>query len=294
LTSTVVFTVVFPQVETYLDDFFTSLRNQTAKDFDIFVANDGLENFEAYKEKYNDLEIREKKTTGTPAQVRNKGLEKIKEEGYQEIVFSDADDFYADNRVEKVKELLKQNDIVVNDLDLVDQKGRALMQSYLSKRVRNQQKIDASFVDDKNIFGLCNTAVKTQSLKDVSFQEECIAGDWYVFSRLLNNGNTAIFTNETKSYYRQHESNTIGMLQLSNERILKGVKAKLFHYKNMQVCDLKYAYLYDQLKNLDGMISSGQEKLNDYLKQTKELVIENPLWWENVQVPKETMKESKL
>ena len=39
-------TTIFPMEEEYLKDFFNSLLQQTYKEFDILVVNDGYENFE--------------------------------------------------------------------------------------------------------------------------------------------------------------------------------------------------------------------------------------------------------
>ena len=58
---------------------------------------------------------------------------------------------------------------------------------------------------------MSNTAINLKKLTKVFFDDKIIAVDWYFFKRLLEKGLKAIFTNETITYYRQHEKNTIGL-----------------------------------------------------------------------------------
>lgn len=42
-------TTVFPKNKNFLIEFFDSLKNQTYKNFDVVVINDGYDNFEKIK-----------------------------------------------------------------------------------------------------------------------------------------------------------------------------------------------------------------------------------------------------
>jgi len=50
-------TTVFPMNESYICDFFDSLINQTYKNFDIVVINDGFEKFDRIKNEYHHSNI---------------------------------------------------------------------------------------------------------------------------------------------------------------------------------------------------------------------------------------------
>lgn len=205
------FSTIFPMNEEYLFDFFNSLENQTHKDFNLIIINDGYKNFEKIKTVYaQTLNIIELQHSNTPAKNREYGINYCIENDYEILIFGDSDDYFAENRVTKSLELLKNYDIVVNDLSLFDENG-IYEEKYISHRVNNLSPIDLEFIKDKNIFGMTNTALKLKNIKKVNFEDTIVAVDWYFFQNMLTQGLKALFTNETISYYRQYENNTVGL-----------------------------------------------------------------------------------
>lgn len=204
-------TTIFPMDKQYLQDFFDSLKNQTDKNFDVIVVNDGYKNFEEIKSAYNQvLNIIELQYSNTPAKNREYGINYCIEKKYDVLIFGDSDDYFANNRVEKSLEFLKKSDILVNDLSLFGESG-IYEEKYLSHRLKNLEVVNFEFIKDKNIFGMTNTAIKLKNITKVSFDEKIIAVDWYFFKTLLGQGLKAIFTNETVSFYRQYDNNTVGL-----------------------------------------------------------------------------------
>jgi glycosyltransferase involved in cell wall biosynthesis len=194
----------------FLDDFFYSLDNQTYKNFDIIVVNDGYENLFDITAKYKNLSIIELSASGTPAKNRQYGINYCLECGYDMLVFGDSDDYFSHNRIELSLNLLADWDIVVNDLSLFNCSG-VYEDRYISNRVKNNTAVASSFIYDKNIFGLSNTAVRLKQLNEVVFDENLVAVDWKFYKDLLRKGYSAIFTNDTITYYRQHGDNTVGL-----------------------------------------------------------------------------------
>lgn len=203
-------TTIFPMKEKYLDDFFTSLLNQTYKVFDVIVVNDGFQSFEEIQVKYSQLNIIELKYSNTIAKNREYGINYVVENNYDILIFGDSDDYFTQNRVSKSLELLKNNDIVVNDLSLFDDES-IYVKKYISNRIKNNTLIDFDFIKDKNIFGLSNTALNVAILDNVYFEDDLVAVDWFLYKKLLKSKNSAIFTNEIETYYRQYENNTVGL-----------------------------------------------------------------------------------
>lgn len=280
------FTVVYPSSEKYLDAFLCSLENQTLKDFDTFIVNDGIETFDSYKGRCENriIELRFK---GGLSKIREFGIQHIVRSGkYDVVVFGDSDDLFAANRVEKVTELLKKADIAVNDLDLIDADGNIMSKNYLSVRLNNRDEIGADFILDKNLFGLTNTAVRIELLDKVRFEDDLIATDWFLFGSLIEKGCKAVFTNETTSLYRQHDANVVGMRRLTKDGLLKGIKAKTIHYRSMTRVNGKYAELYEKFKWFEDALTSDAELLdasfNRVTAQNKN--IKNPLWWEEIRL----------
>lgn len=203
-------TTIFPTKNEYLITFFDSLEQQTYKNFDIIVVNDGYKNFEFLQQKYPNLKIIELPYKNTPAKNREYGINYCIDADYDILIFGDSDDYFAENRVAKSLELLKSYDIVVNDLSLFDDYS-IYEEKYISHRVNNLSTIDLEFIKDKNIFGMTNTGLKLKNIKKVNFKDTIIAVDWYLFQNMLTQGLKALFTNETISYYRQYENNIVGL-----------------------------------------------------------------------------------
>lgn len=257
-------TTIFPMNKKYLYDFFDSLKNQTCQKVDVIVVNDGYREFEEIKLNYNQLNIIELKYSNTPAKNREYGINYCIDNNYDILVFGDSDDYFAQNRIEKSIEFLKESDIVVNDLSLFNE-NFIYEEKYLSNRIRNLQLIDFEFIKDKNIFGLSNTAIKLNNLKEINIPDNLIAVDWYFFTLLMYEGQKAIFTNETVSYYRQYEENTVGIEELDEVSFNKALKVKKLHYEALKD---KINEFDTKLKELSDIKFDNQKKIN------------NPLWWE--------------
>ena len=204
-------TTIFPMNEGFLHDFFNSLDKQTYKEFDIVVVNDGYEDFKNIKLKYvNDLNIIELTFSGTPSKNREYGINYCIENNYDVLIFGDSDDYFSDNRVELSLNTLKENDIVVNDISLFNDTG-IYEERYISNRLNDNSKISYEYIQNKNIFGLSNTAIKLDILEEVVFDEDLLAVDWYLYKRLLKNGYSSLFINKAITFYRQYEGNAVGL-----------------------------------------------------------------------------------
>jgi len=203
-------TTIFPMEGQFLIDFFDSLSGQTYDNFDVIVVNDGYDNFYDVKMKYQNLSIIELPYSDTPAKNREYGINYCIEHKYDILIFGDSDDYFSNNRVELSLNILNSNDIVVNDVSLFDDRG-VYETMYISNRLSDNSKVNYSYIKNKNIFGLSNTALKINILSKVSFDKDLVAVDWYLYKGLLKNGCKAIFTNKAITYYRQHKDNTIGL-----------------------------------------------------------------------------------
>ena len=212
-------TTIFPMKEQFLIDFFGSLSKQTDENFDVVVVNDGYRGFDKIKERYCELNIIELSCLRTPAKNREFGINFCKDEKYEVLIFGDSDDYFSDNRIELSLKHLQNFDIVVNDLNLFNESG-IYEEKYISNRVENNSIVNYSFIKDKNIFGMTNTAINLNILDKVKFDDSLVAVDWLMFKDLLKLGHKAIFTNEIISYYRQYFDNTIGLREMEGRYLL--------------------------------------------------------------------------
>ena len=221
-------TTIFPMKEQFLIDFFDSLSRQTYQFFDVVVVNDGYSDLNALKSKYDMLNIVELAYSSTPAKNREHGINYCIENKYDVLVFGDSDDYFSDNRVELLLSALNHNDIIVNDVSLFDDNG-VYEDKYMSNRLKNDSNVGYDFIQNKNIFGLSNTALKTNVLNKVTFDQNLIAVDWCLYKELLKNGCNAVFTNKAITYYRQYKNNTVGL------QAIKGIYYLWWEKRNEEI-----------------------------------------------------------
>jgi hypothetical protein len=191
----------------------------------VIVINDGCDNFYDIKMKYQNLYIVELPYSDTPAKNREYGINYCIENKYDVLIFGDSDDYFSDNRVELLLSMLNGHDIVVNDVSLFDDSG-IYEAMYMSNRLENDSTVSYDYIQNKNIFGLSNTAVKTNALNKVTFDKDLVAVDWYLYRELLKNGCNAIFTNKAITYYRQHKDNVVGLQAIKGNYYLWWEKRK--------------------------------------------------------------------
>ena len=203
-------TTIFPTEELFLLDFLNSISKQTYKNFDLIIINDGYDNFHNIKIKYKNLSIIELPYSSTPAKNREYGINYCIDKKYNILIFGDSDDYFSNNRVELLLSMLKDNEIVVNDVSLFDDNG-VYETMYISNRIDDGSKVSYNYIKNKNIFGLSNTAVRVNILNRVKFDKDMVAIDWFLYKELLKKGCIAMFTNKAITYYRQHADNTIGL-----------------------------------------------------------------------------------
>ena len=97
-------------VEDYIKKCMDSLVNQTFKDFEIIVVNDGTkdQSIEIIKENYNDKRIKIlNKQNGGLSDARNFALDKAKGEY---LLYVDSDDYVDSEMLEKMYHCAKEND----------------------------------------------------------------------------------------------------------------------------------------------------------------------------------------
>ena len=93
------FTVFYSGAECFLKDFLSSLKEQSYKEFDLIIVNDGFEVGE-FENLLCNLNVVEIKFSSTVSKNREYGLNYIKRAGYKYLILCDVDDFFSRKRVE--------------------------------------------------------------------------------------------------------------------------------------------------------------------------------------------------
>jgi glycosyltransferase involved in cell wall biosynthesis len=284
----VVVGTVYPGIEAYLGDYFSSLANQSFSDFNVVLANDGLGEFDdvcrGYKLAISSLDV-----NGSVSSNRRSIIRHVLELGYGRIVFTDCDDTFESNRLEVVDALLDKAAIVVNDLDITDQYGAEVERRYFSPRFGDGFTVDESTIKAGNAMGLSNTAARSEVFagSPAMASGDSIAFDWYLWASVFSRGYQARFTAETATRYRVYDANVAGLPQsLDDNNIRKGIEVKCQHYGLMSKISSEYAELYRSFAVLDNRLSDDRWR-KAYISRLKENAVDHHMWWENIRAPSE-------
>lgn len=271
------FTVFYPGAETYVDEFFNSVLNQTYKNFDLIIVNDGYkdDNLAYHCPNLNIIELRGDATISGNRAI---GINYAIDNAYDYLFLCDVDDYMYPTRVEHVLESFGNNDIIVNDLDIVDADRKLIVKDYFQKTISANTILDKDFIKDKNIFGFSNSALKVSAFSKVSFPTDLKVVDWYFFTQLLNEGLKAQFLDESLTEYRQHSGNMIGISSFTIDVFKKLIDLKKKQYSYIKEVYPVYQKLYDQMLNLSKLPDNELQKIID--KNTD--ITPYPVWWENV------------
>lgn len=231
-------------VEEYLEKCLNSLVNQTLKDIEIIVVNDGTKDnsqdiIDKFSKKYKNIKSYIKENGGLSS-ARNYGLKYAKGEY---IAFVDSDDYVENNMYENMYNKAKEGnfDIVACDLKYMYGEEEVLAHSNLKKDLTTKEEIKKSYI---YIYPAAwNKIYKKELLKDIEFKEKVWFEDVEFLYRLYPRINSIGYINKYYYNYVQRE----------------GAITRIFNNK-----------LYDYINNWNGIIDF-YKKENLYDEYRKEL-----------------------
>lgn len=286
---TAVVSCIYPQIQKYLPFFLDSLTRQTDHDFTLYLVNDGCiieDNF--FLSFCRPLEVRSMMPGMTIAQIRRELILWVLDKNVDCIIFADADDYFALNRVSISKQFLRDNIIVFNELVLF---GKEVAQPYPLLKYRLKEcYVTKQTIYDYNCLGLSNTSVQAKYLDAIIEQvsTDVIAYDWCLFSFLLSYYNAkAYFTADTETYYRQYDNNTVSLLFYTDERIMSALTVKLKHYNALTGVDVEYAKRAHKMRNTIDRLCNDMGLRAMYCEQVRKLITPHTLWWEPLRTGEE-------
>lgn len=287
----VLFTTVYPEGIKYLNDWSSSVTHQDTSDFDIWIGCDRLSPEEAQRAVGCHVEatwiIRNEDES--PIQFRERAIRRMMDH-YSEIVFVDSDDILEPSRVSAAQDALQHYDGYGCSMNIIDEDGRDLAIEFM--RPRN---IDlADILLKNNIFGLSNTAYRSETLKKcLSFPKMCVLLDWFIATRAMSNGADLFFDDIARMKYRQHSANTARVLPpFSAQQILYSTKLVLQHYElvlryipELSLFFKEYIPLFqDKVLLFNSCMIQSPETLDEYIKRLNKLPAKH-IWWSCVAHP---------
>ena len=281
--------IVIPiyNAEKYLEECLNSIKNQTYKNIEVIMVNDGSkDNSETICKRFSEDDTRFRyftKVNGGVSSARNLGLDNVKGEY---ITFIDADDWIAEKHLELLINSIKKtnSDIGVSSYKEFNNKDTYYIRVYTKqeKNLLNFEKMNRdkflSLFPKLMSANVCfNNAVsklfRKDLVKNLRFDTSIKYGeDLDFYFRLYLNVDSISYVDELTYVYRIHgDSTTSNFNQEHAEQELTIFKQM---YEKIQEIGLPTIHYFNKLKKLLGLrmdFLANKVLLNEYLEFLKNI-----------------------
>ena len=257
--------IVIPvyNAEKYLEQCLNSIQNQTYKNFEVILVNDGsIDHSESICMDFVKVDTRFKyftKENGGASSARNFGLDHVLGEF---ITFIDADDWVDENHLEVLINNIKENnsDMAVSSIKKFDNVSNFEFRVYSKqeKYLLNYNKLNREeflvilpkLIHASNSYKIAVSKLfKKELVTDVRFDESIIYGeDLDFFFKLYNKVNSISYVDEITYIYRLHDessSSKFGQLHMEQEL---AIYKKM--YERIEELGLPTIHYVNTLRNL--------------------------------------------
>ena len=249
--------------EKYLEQCLNSIQNQTYKNFEVILVNDGsMDHSESICMDFVKVDTRFKyftKENGGASSARNFGLDNVTGDY---ITFIDADDWVDENHLEVLINNIKENnsDMAVSSIKKFDNVSNFEFRVYSKqeKYLLNYNKLNREeflvilpkLIHASNSYKIAVSKLfKKELVTDVRFDESIIYGeDLDFFFKLYNKVNSISYVDEITYIYRLHDessSSKFGQLHMEQEL---AIYKKM--YERIEELGLPTIHYVNTLRNL--------------------------------------------
>jgi len=263
--------------EEYIDDCLSSIANQTYKNIEVIMVNDGSKDksdyiCKKYAKKY-DWKFINRKINKGPAYTRNQALKEITGDF---VLFVDSDDLLYPNAIELLyNELLEyDSDLVISKLNAFDSNGE--YGYYLDKYLKVAKTSDI-FANKKllNCISICAKLYKKETLSNVSFIDGTYHEDDYFSLRILLKSKKITVLPIYTYYRRKREGENKSIMQDLNLNKYKDLVANFSALIDNNTKTSKYKFLHNFMlrKSINYIIMNiGKNNVGDALKMHDKLL----------------------
>ena len=236
------FSVLVPvyNVEEYIDCCIKSIINQTYKNFEIILVDDGSKDksgaiCDAYQEKYDNIKVIHKKNQGLIS-ARRIGLNNA---SGKYIVFVDSDDFLDNDALEKIHDIIRKHDIdvVIYKWKTVDQNNNLISDSIdgvLPEGIVSKEKVFEIIIKSSSLNSLCIKAFRLELCDlQVDYSKYYKYGngeDLLQSLPILSNATYIYYLNDSLYNYRMNPQSITHVFKKERFKTLNIVRPILYDY----------------------------------------------------------------
>lgn len=270
------------KVEKYIDKCIKSILNQTFRDFELILVNDGSpdkcgEICNNYLKIDNRIKVINKENGGLSS-ARNAGLNIARGEY---IGFIDSDDYINKNMYEILyNEAIKNEaDITICEFQNVYENSDEVRDKLSAFKVFNYNNIEAleQLYKEKSVQFVVswNKLYKKGIFLDVKYDEGKIHEDEFIIHKLLYKSKKTIFIPVKLYYYLQRENSIMqSKFNKNNLDFIDALEQRMIFFKYLKINELKYSsqywyvrYLLDYFYKAKYNIYNCDEELKRLKKQ---------------------------
>lgn len=236
------FSVLVPvyNVEEYIDCCIKSIINQTYKNFEIILVDDGSKDnsgkfCDAYQDEYENIEVIHKENQGQLS-ARLVGLEYARG---KYVVYVDSDDYIELDTLQKIHDVIKTygSDVVIYKWRIIDEKNNLLsdnVNGLFSEGVISKEQVFKTLINSSSLNSMCIKCFKYE-LCDLNmdysrYYQYKNAEDLLQTLPILGKANSFYYLNETLYNYRMNLNSVTHIFKKGSFKILDIVRPILYEY----------------------------------------------------------------
>jgi hypothetical protein len=271
--------VVYPESAPFHGALGASLRAQTDPGFTTLVLSDGDAGDLSSLTEALDTQVRPARA-GAPAALRKQLIEWAGET-CDALIFIDADDWCAPERVAWCRATLATHHAAAHDLELVEIDG-APLRPFIGARLADGQDIRIDDVAERNVLGLSNTAARLGPLRAAAAgaPDTVVAFDWALYTALLSTGAGLRYGATPLAAYRQHGKNIAKVTEIDAGAVRRAVSVKAEHYRLFRGLSAWYGEQGRYFQTVAEKLTTDPAFADAYLTHARQVTPANPLWWE--------------
>lgn len=274
------------QVEAHIDECITSILDQTFRDFELILVDDGSLDrcpaiCDAYAQKDSRIRVIHQKNQGLSA-ARNTGLQAARGDY---IGFVDSDDFIEASMYEKLLDNLEREKADISVCGRYKVWGDKKIQEQKSNVYKVMDSAQALALMNTNVLGYFDVAAwdkiyKRSCFKGIEFPEGKLCEDWFVMYKLFFNAHRIVYDSIPLYNYRQrtgsitHGKKVNTMSLEASLEVLNFVRTQQPQY----VREAQFAYVFAGIGVIDNYIEQSSidrksidavyKKIKPYLQTT--------------------------